>query len=247
MRLTTNLRARNIGVALQARRAYTDSLVSLRLARCSASTNCEWARVHTFVGLASLVKGTILISLTLHWGEKRSWKNLPKCPTFSTKHWTYIGNIPGVDFLPSSLGICRLGYDWMFDRWHSCRRGLFHKGQHSSFLCRPCHWDTHHHAGIPLFWLWKKSKQNISSLPILKRSVLQCCWLTLHTSPERIPCKSRWTLALGSVVFYKTGCIWAAGVVGDAWIDTISKVASFIPWAFLIWLATNWLRYNWWE
>ena len=89
---------------------------------------------------------------------KRSWKNLPKCPTFSTKHWTYIGNIPGVDFLPSSLGICRLGYDWMFDRWHSCRRGLFHKGQHSSFLCKPCHWDTHHHAGIPLFWLWKKEQ-----------------------------------------------------------------------------------------
>ena len=66
MGLTANFCARHIGVALQASRTDTDALVSFRLALCSAPTYGERTRVHTFVGFACLVKGTVLVSLTLH-------------------------------------------------------------------------------------------------------------------------------------------------------------------------------------
>ena len=66
MGLTTNFCARDIGVALQAWTADTDALVSFRLALCSAPTNGERTRVHTFVGFACLVIRTVLISLALY-------------------------------------------------------------------------------------------------------------------------------------------------------------------------------------
>ena len=132
----------------------------------------------------------------------------------------------------------------MFCRWHSCHTGHFHKGLYSSSLCRPCHWDTRHHVGIPQFWLWKE-REKISFYQMSANYL--CCWLTLHTAPERIPCKARWTLALGLVVLYIAGCVGATWIWDDTWIGTISKIASLISWALFVWLTTNRFRYDCWE
>ena len=78
-------------------------------------------------------------------------------------------------------------------------------------------------------------------------SAIRYCWLTLHTASERVPCKARWTLALSLVVLHKTGCIGAAWVWGDTWIDTVAKIASLIPWALFVGLTTNRLRYDCWN
>lgn len=156
--LTANFCAGNVGVALQASGANTNALVSLGLALCPAATYGEWTGVNTFVWLASFVKWTVIISLALYWQKKKKKMNV--CPKganvlFNKKTilLTYIESIPDVDFLPSFRGICTLECGWMFCRWRFSHKGLSRMGQYSSFLCRPCHWYTRHHADILQFGL----------------------------------------------------------------------------------------------
>ena len=78
--LTAYFCARDKWIALQASRANTDSFVSFRLANCSTSTNCEWTRIHTLIRLAGFVIWAVVITLTIHYGEKGNnyWMQLAK-------------------------------------------------------------------------------------------------------------------------------------------------------------------------
>ena len=71
--------------------------------------------------------------------------------------------------------------------------------------------------------------------------------LTRSAASESISSKARGTATVCLVIFIITLSIWAARIWWGTWIDTVTKITSFIPWAFLIWLATNRLRNPYWK
>ena len=149
--LTAYFCARDKWIALQASRANTDSFVSFWLANCSTSTNCEWTRIHTLVRLAGFVIWAVVITSTIHYGEKGNnyWMQLVKARANERK--TYIQSTLGADCQPNFPGICILVCGLKFCKWHFCHRDQNHMGQHSSFQCRLQMWDTHHHVDIHQF------------------------------------------------------------------------------------------------